>query len=64
MARFQILEGDVSVAFYEASTARDALYHYYADKVKGDLRPLVDAADDGSSAAVTYMGAAVEAVST
>lgn len=60
MPRYQICDADVGIAIVEAKTPRDALYAYYADRVKGDLRPIIETGEKHAS--VTYMGETVEAV--
>jgi hypothetical protein len=50
--KFQIRDEHFGLALYEAETARDALYLFFADRVKGELRPLIEENDDEASVVV------------
>lgn len=60
--RYQIRDPDFGLALYDADTARDALYAFFADRVKGRLRPLVEDKPDGSEAEVVVDGVRYRAV--
>lgn len=61
--RFQIRDDQYGLALVEADTARDALYGFFASRVRGELRPLIEETPDGG-ATVDYDGCAYRAVAS
>lgn len=61
MTKFQIRDESFGLALYEAESARDALYLFFADRVKGQLRPIIR--EDGDRASVVVDGMTYTAVS-
>lgn len=59
---FQIRDETFGLAVYDAATPREALYAFFADRVKGQLRPLIEEQLDGS-AEVVHDGVRYQAVS-
>lgn len=60
--RFQIRDADNGLAVYYRESAREALYAFLADRVKGEVRGEIEEADDGSRAEVVYRGERLSAV--
>lgn len=61
MSRYQIRDETFGLALYDAETPRDALLAYFADRARGEIRPLVETDDDGS-ATVSVDGTAYRAI--
>lgn len=59
--KYQIRDERFGLALYDAADARDALYQYFADRVKGQLRPLIETSESGG-ATVAFEGTKYEAV--
>lgn len=60
--RFQIHDGTFGLSLYERESAREALLDFFADRRRGELRTLIENAEDGS-ATVTVDGKTYTAVS-
>lgn len=61
MKTFQIRDGEVGLALYDATSPSQALLDFVADRVRGELRIDVTTGDDGS-AEVVYNGTTYRAV--
>jgi len=59
---FQIRDENFGLALYDADSGHEALYAFFADRVKGDLRPRIEERPDGSEAEVVVDGERYRAV--